>query len=222
MKGKQVACAITFVALMPPAYGAHVANPSRWPVVAPVDASVHFADGATANLEVALLSPSGKNLYRLECHTFAYEDKSFNYSGDFECRLTPAAEERHGYATLFVDKESTKEWDTRARFNLAEVTGKCGDYLEYGRIRSFRLRGMKLMLILSDVVPETSTSGVGGVPRPRFRSFGFRLRVDSDASAQSEIAELPRVHNPLRPDHETPGHLALQCETVVPRTPGER
>ncbi len=87
-----------------------------WPTVAPVKKIVDFPDATHAELSLDLRGNGDQSLYRLECHTWSYDNRDFDYSGDFECRLIPlyAATE---YSTLLTDDPgATADWESRARF----------------------------------------------------------------------------------------------------------
>lgn len=192
---------------------------ARWPSVAPAHTSVVFADGENAGLVMEVLSIDGRSLYQLECRTFAFTSRLFNYSGDFECRLFDPNEFAAVHsATLLADAESTREWDTRGRFLRDEVEGECGEYPEYGRVRHFRLRGMELTLTLADIVFQSSKTPPAKQDQlhPSFRSFRFEIQIRPEPAATSAVAELPPVLNPLRRQAGT-NTWKRDCRTVVPR-----
>lgn len=213
------AALLAVLGLLSTARSQPAAQARNWPTVAPARMSVFFADGEHASLAVEVLSIGGRELYHLECKTFALESRSFNYSGDFECRLIDPGQlaEEHR-ATLLADAESAREWDTRGRFLRDEVHGDCGHYPEYGRTRSFRLRGLELRLSLADIVfqPQEDASGTSHQPRPAFRSFRFDISIRPEPSASSPIAELPAVLNPLRQEAGS-GKWNRECRTVLKR-----
>lgn len=50
-------------------------------------------------------------------------------------------------SSLLVETDNqSADWQTRARFLLPELTGACGNVPDFGRVRTFNLRGMKLTL----------------------------------------------------------------------------
>lgn len=173
------------------------ANGSRaWPAVAPVERHFDFPDAGVAALSLALRGQDGRPLYRLECHTWLHEkDPDFDYSGDFECRLT-STYSKERYSTLLTDDpKQSRDWQSRGRFLVPEIVEKCGAYPEYGRIRTFRLRGARLRLELKDVrvhaSVENATRGALAL-----RSFGLVVLVHPDPEARSPIAESPNVAPP--------------------------
>jgi hypothetical protein len=123
------------------------------------------------------------------------KNPAFDYSGDFECRLTPAFQLSR-YSTLLTEEpRQTRDWQSRARFLVPELQGHCAQYPEYGLVRHFRLRGMSLRLELANVqftppkLPPDSTT-------QDLKSFRFVVRVRADPNAMSEIAETPKIPPP--------------------------
>lgn len=181
-----------------------------WPPIQPVTKTYHFLDASKAAVDLSILSGDSRPVYRIQCHQFGYEDPAFDYSGDFECRLT-SLYSKETYSTLFTDDpKQSRDWESRARFLSEELAGSCADYPEYGRVRTFRLRGMKITLALSDVVLDLSTQ-----PRPTLKSFDLRISIASDPAATSAIAapvpykEPPYVHPGDNTSH------SRDCGTVL-------
>ena len=64
-------------------------KPETWPAIVPLHQSYRFSDANHAVIDLKLLGTDQRALYRLECHNYSYEsDPAFDYSGDFECKLT--------------------------------------------------------------------------------------------------------------------------------------
>jgi len=169
---------------------------SNWPVVAPANEVFHFPDARTAEVVLWLHGADGTKLYRLECHPWLYEkDRDFNYSGDFECRLTSASSMER-YSTLLTDNPTqSRDWESRGRFLVPELMGECGGYPEYGRVRTFRLRGMQLRFEIKDIKLRSSTDNATQGPLA-LESFSFSVAVRSDPNARSPIAEPVKVTAP--------------------------
>jgi len=157
-----------------------------------------FPQAATAEVTLPILDAGGQPLYLLECHSMAYglaqSRPDFDYSGDFECRLTPSDGSGKFSTLLTEEQDPTRDWQSRARFLAPELRGKCGAYVDYGLVRRFRLRGMELALEMSDV---TFKSWPATVDDPsELKSFAFAVGVRPDSTAISEIAETPDVDIP--------------------------
>lgn len=192
------------------------AEETEWPKVAPLEKTFYFSDGRAADIKLVINSTQGEPAYTLECHTFAYEgDPSFDYSGDFECRLT-SSRAHSVYSTLLTDvPDQSRDWQSRGRFLAEELEGLCRNYPEFGQIRHFRLRGLKLTLAIHDI--EFTKNPLDKKPTPlvlpRFKSFKFGVRIEPDEGAKSEIAEPIPYRYPER-KHPNTKELSLNCETV--------
>ncbi len=172
------------------------AQSQHWPAIRPTRIGVPFPDARKADTTVVIKESNGKPLYRLACHTSDYSgDTDFDYSGDFECRLT-SLDSSEGYSTLLTDDpQPTRDWQSRGRFLAEDLVGSCGTYPEYGLVRHFRLRGMAITLALRDPVFDTVTA-MTGVKRVGLRSFRFEFTAVPDTGAKSPIAERPSVAEP--------------------------
>lgn len=137
------------------------AEKEKWPAVEKLQKSMYFEDARKAEAAFTIFGVEGPPLYYIECHTWEFTwnykgNPDFDYSGDFECRLT-SLHSLNTHSTLFTDNpKATRDWESRARFLVEELQGKCGDYPEYGRVRHFRLRGMKITLTINDLKIKTS------------------------------------------------------------------
>lgn len=171
-------------------WGCVASSDAKWPPAAPMKESIFFRNAGDASASFTIKHTNGEPLYRVECHTSKYEDDpSFDYSGDFECRLNSLYSEE-AYSTLFTDTpRQSRDWESRARFIADELIGECGEYPEYGRIRTFRLRGMKITLVLSDIVFAGAEQAPPRQTQLALESFRFEIRVEPDEEAVSAIAE---------------------------------
>jgi hypothetical protein len=174
----------------------------EWPAIQPLTKTFHFPDASKAAVDLSILSTASRPAYRIECHQLGFEDQAFDYSGDFECRLT-SLYSKEAFSTLFTDDpEQSRDWQSRARFLSEELVGSCADYPEYGRVRNFQLRRMKITLALSDIVLNQSTQ-----PRPTLKAFDLGISVVPDSAATSAIAapvsykEPPYAHPGDNKDH---------------------
>jgi len=167
-----------------------------WPNVRPAQEVFQFPNAETAEVVLWLHGTDGSRLYRLDCHPWLYEkDREFNYSGDFECRLT-SAYSKEPYSTLLTDNPTqSRDWESRGRFLVPELVGECGRHPEYGRVRTFRLRGMQIRFEIKDVKLRKSTENATQGPLA-LESFTFVVEVRPDSAARSPIAEPVRVAAP--------------------------
>jgi len=228
--------ALSAVVIVLATTGSHSAPPTRtfrWPQVMPVHETFSFPDAWQASAAVEIKGTDGVPLYRLQCYGEQAERSSSDlqlhpdalYSGEFDCHL---------YAL-----PSPTEWDTlltdimlpggeaysRAVVSATDLVGGCGNYPEYGLVRHFRLRGMRITLLYSDVrtKEELTSSGAPyppGTPRielPELTSFHFAVDIAPDPAAVSMIAE-PVPFAPPPPKRSPNPYINLpNCEKVIPR-----
>jgi len=189
--------ALIYLAYLLPILQIRGVSQERWPVVQPVQKSQriilpdiddpnHVNDSSQTAFDLTIRSPKGFTLYQIECGN---PDRSnsyvFEYSGDFQCRMIPAGSEISSEDLLSEVPHATHDWQSRARFFASEVLGRCGEIADYGRVRTFRLRGMKLTLSMVDIQADRS----GRVPT--LRGFTFQVAVVPDLNATSRVAEAP-------------------------------
>ena len=170
------------------------AGAQSYPTVEPLQHTFDVPDVSKADVQLNIKSPEGKPLYKLQCHSPDYASADFNYSGDFECRLS-SVPNNDTYSTLLTeDRDQTSDWDSRGRFFGASVRGACAAIPQFGATRNFMLRGMSLTLQISDPV-----FAEGG----RLVSLRLRVTVRPDPGALRDIAEI--VPFPK-------GEVAAQCK----------
>lgn len=154
----------------------------NYPVVAQLQRTFSVSDVAKANVSLAIKSPDGTPLYRLQCHSAGYTgDPDFDYSGDFECRLSFIGAP-NTYSTLLTeDADQSRDWESRGRFFAADIQGDCARVPNFGAIRNFKLRGMELTLKI--VHPMFTKTG-------KLKSLRLDVTVKPDPSAHRTIAEV--------------------------------
>lgn len=158
----------------------------RWPEIARAQESYHFDDPENARVDLKLLGLSGEPLYRLACRGRRQFDSGFDYSGDFECLLKSEYSNDH-YDTLFTyNPRQERSWESRGRFSWDDLYHPCPASSEYGLVRHFRLRGMRLTLSVSNVRwRPVKKQKRDSAPTPE--SFGFTVQVEPDQEALSTI-----------------------------------
>jgi hypothetical protein len=204
------------------ACGCRSSGSSGWPNIVPLRESAVFTEGVAASADWTIRGAEGKPLYRIACHTSGYEqDPDFVYSGDFECRLA-SLYSREAQSTLFTDNpQQSRDWESRARFLAEELVGKCSSYPEFGSVRHFRLRGMRITLSVTDFVLDTVQQEEAPGHRLGLKSFRFQLAVERDPRAVSALAEPVPYVEPLYRDPDHPERLVRNCD-VVRRSAGPR
>jgi hypothetical protein len=191
----------------------------EWPAVKPVSQSfeVNFAAGLVA-FDLPINSATGLVLYRLSCRGGSEtvldelgERDGVNWVGPFMCLLNqgngPVSED-----SLLAEDDSPP-WHTRGQFTGSDLVGACGKYPEFGRNRSFRLRGFVLRLGVTNLV-----RGPEGSPR----GFTLAVSVDRDPTARGAQAERPNYVQPRlgKCDVVREGRDPRMCRIWTGPTPG--
>jgi len=162
---------------------------SRGALAYPSVAAGHWVfnvpDVSSANVSALIRSRTGVPLYHLQCHSAGYTgDSDFDYSGEFECRLSSVGD-HDLYSTLLTeDANQNRDWESRARFFAADVIGKCANIPQFGSVRHFRLRGMQLTLKIVDPVVNRNRKLV---------SLKLKVAVQPDPTADREIAAIVQL-----------------------------
>jgi hypothetical protein len=153
-----------------------------YPAVKPLQRAFIVSDVSQANVSFDIEAMRGVPLYHLQCRSAGYTgDPDFDYSGDFECRLSLIGQP-NSYSTLLTeDAHQSKDWESRGRFFAAELQGPCARIPEFGATRNFKLRDMDLTLGITD-----QKFTVGG----KLSSLTLTVTVRPDPRAQRPIAEV--------------------------------
>lgn len=153
-----------------------------FPVVNSEEWTIRVPDVPKANVSVLILSSTKAPLYRLQCHSGGYEgDPDFDYSGDFECRLTSVGDHDQYSTLLTEDQNQNRDWESRARFFLVDIVGRCAQIPEFGSTRDFELRGMKLTLKIINPIIDKEGS---------LTSLELKVAVEPDPLAYRMIAAI--------------------------------
>jgi len=168
-----------------------------YPAIRPLERTIVVSDVAKADVSLDIESTGGVHVYHMQCHAAGYTgDPDFDYSGDFECRLSLVGQ-GNTYSTLLTeDAHQSRDWESRGRFFAADVRGVCARIPEFGATRSFKLRGMDLTLAITD---QKFTGD------EKLSSLKLAVTVRTDPHAQRAIAEVV----PL-PKSDVPAECKLQ------------
>jgi len=136
-------------------------------------------------LELTVYSKSRRPAYKIQCASASFSSKDFDYSGDFECRLIEVPHSSR-YSTLLTENlDQSRDWESRGRFFAASLKPPCSGVADFGAVRTFSLRKMRVSLSVRD---------------PRFRRDGTlyaltaQIDVVPDGLAHTSIAK--RVQKP--------------------------
>lgn len=162
-----------------------------YPPVKPLQHTFEVADIGKANVDLIIKSRRDMPLYRLQCHSRGYTgDPDFDYSGDFECRLS-LADGHNVFSTLLTeDPDQSSDWESRGRFFSADLLGSCASIPNFGATRNFKLRGMSLTLQITNAL--ITKNG-------KLESLRLTVDVSNDMNARSPIAsavDLPQISPP--------------------------
>ncbi len=180
-----------------------------YPEVGPLQRTVEVPDVGKANVSVDIRSVDGTPLYRLQCHSAGYTgDPDFDYSGDFECRLSSISD-HDTYSTLLTeDAHQSRDWESRGRFFSADLRGACAHIAEFGANRTFKLRGMILTLQITD--PKFTDID-------KLRSLKLTVTVRPDPDAQRPIAEAVPLPTGSPTECKLAGGPAYHLEGAPPK-----
>ena len=191
----------------------------EWPRVAPFRAKFNVRDVRRMKVDLDLHSVNGSPLYGLRCRSGESRDAEFDFSGDFQCWLRSLNPD-DVYIDLFTyEPLGNLGIESRARFFSEELLGRCANYPEYGRIRTFRVRGMVVRLALSHVRFVLGRRYGRGKPITLVHSFDLEVGVVPDGSILSAIDEdVPFAPLPFKKDSlEEGGTVSLNCDKVQHR-----
>lgn len=192
-------------------------NTTKWPQISPVKKSFYFKESSAKEAKLKIVGLNGQSLYLLECYLGHHEDPDFDYSGDFECRLTPLySKENEVYSTLLTDDpKQSRDWESRGRFLVEEIMGKCAEYPEYGILRHFRLRGMTLTLHIKEFNLEPISGDMNVKKKPIIRDLNLDVIVTPDQNALSTIAEKVKYVEPPYIHPEKQNDFSKNCDHVM-------
>ncbi len=153
-----------------------------YPTVKALQQTFDVPDVSEANVLLKIRSTDGLPVYKLQCHSAGFTgDPDFDYSGDFECRLSSIGNHDAHSTLLTEDAEQSRDWESRGRFFAADLRNPCAQIPQFGATRSFELRGMELTLQIA--APVFTDNG-------RLRSLKLTVKVRPNPSAQHQIAKI--------------------------------
>jgi hypothetical protein len=151
-------------------------------LIQPAEKTFVVPEVSEADVVFLIKSDKGQPVYKLQCHSAGFTgDPDFDYSGDFECRLSSVGH-FDKYSTLLTeDPHQDRDWESRGRFFASELREPCAQIPHFGAKRDFRLRGMNLTLeIIDQQFGEDA----------KLKSLRLRVTARPDASSQRPIAEV--------------------------------
>ena len=179
----------------------------------------------TCTLSLPILAVTGKPAYILECaspenaHARA---GSFHYTHEFECRLSLPGATHAPDTQLLADSSSRAGALSQTGFNWNQLNGDCYRYPDYGGQRTFRLRNMRLIITVSNVIFGPGIRA-GGVYKRSIQGLTLHVQGFYDPAAMSEFPVPSRYEQPkpLLPDQPA-GQLDCKRPVVKPSSAGVR
>ena len=174
---------------------------AKWPEMKYV--AVNFpVDFKTQKIEInlPLSDKTGKVQYLFWCRGGSNEYLATQTVGDdflvgpFSCGLKSS---HKSLERNLLGEDDSPLWHTRAQYQYAQLLGKCGDYPEFGRVRTFAMRGFRLTLTVSDVKIN---------PPGEVTYFRLGVSLKADRSVIGSIAK--------RPDYLSPYGEGKSCEII--------
>jgi hypothetical protein len=152
------------------------ASAEAYHAVKPLVQTFDIANVSKANVVLDIQSRKGLPIYKLQCHSAGFtSDPDFDYSGDFECRLSSIGC-RDRYSTLLTeDNDRSRDWESRGRFFGVDLRDSCARIRQFGAVRSFELRGTVLTLQITD--PTFTSDG-------KLHSLKLTVKVDPNSNAR--------------------------------------
>jgi predicted RNA-binding protein with PUA-like domain len=190
--------------------------PFRWPNVLPLRETFYFHDAGRAKIDLTIRTIEGSPSYVLHCRAPSFvlaDDVAFG--GDFDCHLH-SLYAKDSYESLLIDDPlDPAEAHSRGEFWVEDLAGSCRNYPEWGAVRNFHVRGMRIRIELTDLeflhskAAEKKSAGVS-----RLRSFRVLIAVSPDDSALSAIAEQTAYWPPWS-NPESPFKTDYHCQDVI-------
>lgn len=161
-----------------------LAGKSDWPRVQPLTQRVEIdLTGASRDIRLPILLSDGHPGYWLRCLAGTTEQLDVKGDHDGENYVAPLAcvlvQQPEGWSGSLLSEDESAIWFSRGQFSGNDLTGDCGRYPEFGRVRHFRLRGMQLTLSADNVVLDQG----------RLASLTLHVAVEDDPGARTTIAE---------------------------------
>ena len=201
--------AISVAALMISINVLEASTRQKWPVIQPMSWSGEIDVLVTPN-PVFIYDTMGQIVYRIYCSSriaptpepewLVHGD---NYGGDFECLLTDEAPGKPARRATLLNYDPTDPSPyhfNEASFGWEELVGRCQDNREWGRDRTFSLRGMRLRIHVTDVKVEQYYDKKQRQTYPIVRHVTVQISAEPDAKANTSLARKPKHHEPTECD----------------------
>ena len=180
-------------------------NNQQWPKIQPISRSITLAEAGPRSYNIFILNASGVPVYLLECYLSAYDYdmEDWNFSGNFECKLTPLYEKQNSKyfgRLLSYTKNPTRDWESRGRFFIEDLENPTYEARGWGKKRVFRLRGMELTLkVNSFIITPKSRRPIWALDdNNRVEKLEIEILVKPDIEATAVIDEVEPIRKKER------------------------
>ncbi|WP_157082643.1 hypothetical protein [Sphingomonas asaccharolytica] len=127
-------------------------NDHAWPIISSSIFSmrVNDADKDAVGFDRIVKDVNGKDAYRIVCGTpFYQKSKSISFSGVAQCYLFSVRD--GGIGDNLLSRDPSSDWNNRGRFLASALKDGCARDALFGRRRYFGLRGLELIISVSDI-----------------------------------------------------------------------
>jgi len=170
---------------------AHSDSKSKWPEIKELNVTYPLLTERSIGFDLPITNADGRTLYELKCHRADYEgDPDFDYSGLIDCRFI-STYSKNKFNTLFAEnKRQDSDWENRGRFLVEHLLPGCASYPEWGATRQFQLRGITVVLKISNIkfadLSKNSTVD----------TFDLSVTVKNTPNIQSVRTQAPETEEP--------------------------
>lgn len=149
-----------------------------WPEVRPISKKFEVMDSRHVFFTSLIQDKMGSAIYKLVCFPGGHTEHDFDYSGLVQCRLIDLAANAKN-VDMLNQPNAGRDWLSRGKFEVAELTGNCAKDEYFGSKRVFFLRGMRIALQVDnfkEVQPE--------VEQTSYASYVLSFDVTNDKAAK--------------------------------------
>lgn len=187
------------------AFAKNPKNDKQWPRIQPISRTITLAESGPRSYNLFILNRSGVPVYLLECYLSAYdyEIEDWDFSGNFECKLTPLYEKQDSKyfgRLLSYTKTPTRDWESRGRFFVEDLQNPKYEAKGWGKKRTFRLRGMELTLNIKSfyITPKTRRPIWAIDDDNRVEKIELEILVKQNGEATANIDEVEPIRKEKR------------------------
>lgn len=161
----------------------------RWPTIRPAQLKTFVtSERSKVVLDIYSADNPSEKLYQLRCNRGDAGDKADgedDYYGMFQCHLLSLKDSRQELLNGEDAWNLNRSYNTRGVFKYEQLIGPCKKDPEFGFHREFNMRGMKLILTISNFNSPSMVDMLTGKIQTHY-SFDFMAKVIPNKSATSK------------------------------------